>query len=142
MSSLQTSNSSEPHLLTCKDTPRKYLPPAGTYAVVKDGKQLRDVVMAPGSGSRFIRVSSELRYMELLEPLVIPKDVSVTVDCQGAVIDFQPLPAGTVPPAGSVLSMLDCCAIGMSIGPEYPAEVSEYADFTWKVSCGVRFMDS
>lgn len=137
---LQNHTRHDGHLLPCKQKPRIYTPQDGKYAVVRDGEELLDAVLAPGRGERLIRISDELLYLEVPEALVVPEGINATIDCQGSVIDMKRQPKGSVPGAGSAMNFFGCCAIGMSIGPEVPAEAGVFSDVTVKFRCQVRIL--
>lgn len=136
MSSLQNATliDHDPHLLPCKNKARKYTPPGGNYAEVYDGQELLDIVLAPGRGERLIRVSDELLYMDIPEPFMVPEGINATIDCQGAVLDFKPLPSGYVAAADSAMNLYDCCGIGWSVGKN-TAKAGVFVDVTLKTAC-------
>lgn len=139
MSSLQNDTliDHDPHLLPCKNKARRYTPPGGNYAVVYDGQELLDIVLAPGRGERLIRVSDELLYLDIPEPLVIPENINATIDCQGSVLDLKPVPSRYVAAAGSAMNLYGCCGIGWTVGAN-PAAAGVFVDVTMKGACEVR----
>ena len=130
--------SSSTLLISCKERPRQYTPPGGTYTVVRDSSEFLGVLRDPGSSSRLIRVSDAVRYLELMEPFVVPAGVTVTVDCQGAVLDFQQ--PSSVPGKGSELNLFSCCTLDYPLWPPYLSEKGVFSDSGLLGTCKVRFM--
>lgn len=129
----------EKHLLPCKTRPRKYKPPGGNYAIVATSEEFLDVVRAPGRGPRLIRVAKEVKYLDILEPFIIPQGVNASFDCQGAVVNFAKVPADTVARIDTTINMFGCCMMGMPVGPPYRAERGTYKDVTLNNICEVCF---
>lgn len=102
----------------------QYSPPDAPYAVVNSADEYLSILNAgEGFSRRFARVSDEIQYLEIAGAFMVPTNANATVDCQQAVLSFEP-PTPTAANGGSGLEMFSCSILGFPEEGAWAAEVT------------------